>query len=222
MRRCIIVIVISLFIAVPVFAQEDYTIDHSDCVSTKLQGGDIFPVGTVQISILEQEDFQGMMGPEWVLMDGRSVNEKAELAQLIPHFRNERGEITIPDARGRFLRMANNGADVDPAKNRFLGSPQDDALQNITGNVEYISRVWYHKGQSDGAFIKSDTESKTLETVNTTNPNPSAAGALRFDAAEAVAPNGSKVKTDPYETRPTNIAVNYFVKICECRTEKCK
>ncbi|MGI9256860.1 MAG: hypothetical protein ACR2PY_07995 [Salinispira sp.] len=178
-----------IFVLAPMFAQ---TNDHSICVKSRPKGGDILSVGTVQISILEEDAFQSLNGPEWVLMDGRVLKERTELTPHIVHLKNEEGKTTIPNAGGRFLRMTDNGAGIDPDGERKLGSSQEDEL--VAHSHEIPNTINHNRN-------RRSTGSGTHIFL----PGTRASG-----------------ETGGLETRPTNVAVNYFVKICECRTENCK
>ena len=234
MSKCIIVvIVISFFIVFPVFSQGN---DHSACFGA-VKGNDTFSVGEVRTAILEEEDFQELNGPEWVLMDGRSVNEKAELTSHITHLKNERGEITIPDARGRFLRMANNGAcsylkekeeeyaaclqkhnaegDKSAAGDVNAEKPRPQQLgefqgQEIEGHIHEYNDIYFAGYSYDPIDIKEDGKGNNLGTGKADDDN----NGRGWDRNTQL--------TGGAETRPNNVIVNYFMKICLCRTEKCK
>jgi len=55
-------------------------------------------VGTVEMSILTEAQFQSLKGETWVLADGRNVSGSV--------YHSTTGRITIPDLRGNFLRGA--------------------------------------------------------------------------------------------------------------------
>ena len=104
-------------------------------------GVDVFSVGEIRTSILGQTQFQELNGSEWVLMDGRPLLVRTALSPYLTEM-GEHGPM-VPDARGRFLRMANNNAcadfrgddeaygrcltDHDPDGDRSLGAYQADA-----------------------------------------------------------------------------------------------
>ena len=171
-------------------------------------GSDVFSVGEVRTSILNQIPFQELNGYEWVLMDGRPLLVGTALS---PHL-SEDGEYgpIVPDARGRFLRMANNNAcadfrdddeaygrciaDHDPNGDRLLGTYQPDAFRAHRHNITVLTNGGNARHRCGGncdmiAPVQSD------QTTTTTGDN---------------------------ETRSKNVAVNFYVKICNCRTANCK
>jgi len=135
-------------------------------------------VGDVRQSMLTEAQFQTYAGEGWVLMDGRSVAGSAYAALT--------GNNNIPDARGRALRMKDNGAGVNPV-DLALGANQGDAFQSHTHN--YDARL----GSVQGDLV---------------------AGSLwlsRFVTTQAT--TGPISGTSDSETRMKNTTVNFFVKI---------
>ena len=190
-------------------------------------GRDVFSVGEVRASILPPETFQELNGAEWALMDGRPLMVKTALSL---HLSEEgRHGLKIPDARGRFLRMANNGACADlrdnegayneciaghdPAGDRLSGQYQADSFGAHSHGAHkhnYVDRYWgegrgYWENEGDdddGGFGVIHDGSRRSDTRPTTESGvPSSGG---------------------NETRPRNIAVNFYIKICNCRTDICK
>lgn len=175
-------------------------------------GRDVFSVGELRTSILSQTPFQELNGPEWVLADGRPLLVRTSLS---PHLtlETEHG-LTIPDIRGRFLRMANNNACAsvrgdaveydeclaghDPDGDRLTGEFQSDSFgEHAHGYIDRYMHLHPQRWAPPPAHW-SVTEDNAREHSYTT----AAAG----DA----------------ETRPKNIAVNFYLKICNCRTPHCR
>lgn len=109
------------------------------------------------------------------------------------------GETTfnLPDFRGYFLRGAGGNAAA-------MGTAQEDAIRNITGNIGYRSgqdsstQIVYG---CSGAFIISDYA--PLATSYTINDTRSPTATVHFEAASMV-PTAA-------ENRPINFAVNICV-----------
>ena len=183
-------------------------------------GQDVFSVGEVRTSILPQETFQELNGAEWALMDGRPLMVGTALS---PHLSEEgRYGLKIPDARGRFLRMANNGACADlrnnegayneclarhdPDGDRLSGEYQADSFGahdhgEHNHSFDYMSADdWYPDGDIDD---NEDTRAREYGRKGTTD-------------------NSRVLSSGGNETRPRNIAVNFYIKICNCRTDNCK
>ena len=199
----------------PIHAQQEVCADSPS-------GRDVFSVGEVRTSILPQQTFQELNGTEWVLMDGRPLMIRSALS---PHL-TERGTygLQIPDARGRFLRMANNNACADlqddqneEAYNQCLGGHDTDG-DRLTGAyqadsfAEHGHGVHAHNFSYTGAReVKDDGDKDDNEDTRAR-----AHGRQGGTSESQVPVSGGK------ETRPKNIAVNFFIKICNCRTEVCK
>ena len=145
-------------------------------------------VGEIRTSMLDEVMFQTQMDETWVLMDGRSVAGS--------FYEQLTGLSTLPDARGQFLRGKNNGrndGDQDPAGERVLGNYQADAMQGHHHAVE-VSNV-INAGSGGGAGGSSAYGTDVQEVLNPTSDGV----------------NGTP-RTDN-ETRPKNIAINYFIKV---------
>jgi len=104
----------------------------------------------------------------------------------------------IPDLRGEFIRGFDNGRGID--NGRVVGSPQGDAIRNITGTVtsNYISS---NPNNGVGA-LKSSIQQTTTRYAYTSGSSWGAK--LDFDASLAV-PTAN-------ENRPRNIAMMYCIK----------
>ena len=63
-----------------------------------------FVVGSIQQSLLTEQEFQNLMGTDWVLLDGRSCD--GTLYSKVKNISN----CVLPDARGKFLRTAGKTA----------------------------------------------------------------------------------------------------------------
>ena len=199
------------------------------------RGGDVFSVGDVRASILSETPFQEVNGAEWVLMDGRPLYVRTRLS---PHLLHKDGYgLVVPDARGRFLRMANNNACAGARANeddsttclashdtdgdRVLGSYQADAFgghahgthSHVYGDV-YAAENPTATGSS-GVDIHEDGRGNDLGSGRSDRDNDGVDWD-RTSRESTVPRSGGK------ETRPKNIAVNFYVKICDCRTRNCK
>ena len=207
-------------------------------------GQDVFSVGEVRTSILRPGEFERLNGPEWVLMDGRQLTMQTELSPHLLPDAVEPADSTsavandgetrdvrpkeIPDARGRFLRMANNGAcadlrnddgayrrciaNHDPDGDRGLGEPQADALG--LHSHAYDDVVWSEHPAANCSLCNVDLSA--VGHVGNTGP-----GGSDHDNSGAQWRRETQ-DTGGEETRPENIAVNFYVKVCNCRTSNCR
>ena len=154
-------------------------------------------LGKIQYSILSEENFRLLNGRGWVLMKGQDIKD-SDLYKFLE--KNGDGGFhrilqmkgKLPDARGKFLRMLNNGITekdciskghhkdcYDTDERRMMGSYQKDTFEKHSHS---IGATFTSKGGSGYGVYTQVDDSRTGET-------------------------GYK------ETRPKNIAVNIFIKI---------
>jgi hypothetical protein len=162
------------------------------------------PVGMIVHSMLTETQFQAINGVSWVLADGRSVAGSI--------YATTTGSSSVPDLRGVFLRGKNNSradGNQDPGGDRALGSVQTHAF----GNHD-------HGGGSHGHYVGSqDSTADTggnvaQEFVRSYN---SGSGGKAYTSAPTTLGTTTAAtviqEEGGLETRPTNIAVNVFIKI---------
>ena len=107
-----------LVLAITCFPSVGYTECTSKCA------GDDAGVGEIRTSLLEADDFIELYGRDWRLMNGKTIKGKPLAGYT--------GKNSLPDARGRFLRMANNtasGEDRDVEQARSIGSLQKSSTK---------------------------------------------------------------------------------------------
>ncbi|MEF9678890.1 tail fiber protein [Pectobacterium aroidearum] len=127
----------------------------------------------------------------WLELNGQEFDtaENPKLAVMFPNGR-------VPDWRGRFVRAWSNGSTVDAG--RELGSFQDDAIRNITGEFKTLDSFDY---SSTGAFQQID---KSGPARIGGNPEAWNHTIIEFDAS-LVVPTAD-------ENRPQNVAAMYIIK----------
>ncbi|HBD5343671.1 TPA: phage tail protein [Escherichia coli] len=114
-----------------------------------------------------------------------------KLAQVFPG-------LTLPEARGEFPRIWDDGRGVDSG--RALLSNQVDAIRNITGEVGFIQ--YFGQTHRSGALYAGGSQ-------NLTNLGPgegAAAQSIFFDASKDTTVSIAN------ENRPRNIAFNFLVR----------
>ena len=191
-----------------------------------LSGADVFSVGEIRTSILAEPDFQALNGGEWVLMDGRPLLVRTGLSAHL----SEEGEygLAIPDARGRFLRMANNdvcaehrlGADSGDAYNQCIADRDPDADRGL-GTYQGDS-VGRHEHNYDDLFYSEISGFKPGSASGVPVPGGVGSGDTDWDGNVGYGIERTTHVGGSDETRPKNLAVNYYIKICNCRTTNCR
>lgn len=174
---------------------------------------DYWPVGTVIHSLLPEPDFQEEMGTEWVLLDGRPLARTDELSTFLDGFQGPAGNILLPDAQGKFLRMmdyrnrSQRDVDGDPEVNRIPGGYQSDLFQ----------------GHHHEAYARDDAGTGGVGSIGPLNRRSVGTGAVVSDGIGGAITDGtSGTPRSGSETRVRNIAVNLFVKVRKCRSIECR
>lgn len=199
-------------------------------------------VGTVQMSMLSLVQFQAVMGTDWVLMNGQNVAGSA--------YNTLTGNTTVPDAQGRFIRMAGGAAaglgvqqTQTTAKNGLSNSTStvsgisgSNGTSSTSGAAE-LSGSHAHNVSGRSEFVGgsgnpvvsiarvggsvSDITTNFASTTTTTNNGASTDHTHTVTgtaAAQAWSQSGTgtaaaQTISGDSETRPINIALNYFIKI---------
>ena len=152
-------------------------------------------IGEVKQVFLTEAQLQAQYGTGWILADGRPVPESA--------YETMTGNATVPDLRGKFLRGLDNGRDLD--LNRAMASDQAEDLKGHGHNASH-SLSW----SSAGAKTDSNLAGVLYRPIGyppynlsnlTTGPNVPVGGSV------------SVTPTTGEETRPTNVAINFFIRI---------
>jgi len=185
-----------------------------------------FAVGSVQQSMLSEVQFQNELGTTWVIMDGRNVAGSRYEAIT--------GNSNIPNAFGRFFRMT-GGAQAAP-----LGQAQAEgtAVNGLTNQSSGVSGT--AAGQGGGATTsggRSNAHTHTIPTILSGDVFQAGTGRQAYGSGAGLSTAGettdhshsvpahthssssvsgtasAQFMTGDGETRPVNIAFNYFIKI---------
>ncbi|MGJ7976693.1 phage tail-collar fiber domain-containing protein [Providencia hangzhouensis] len=135
--------------------------------------------------------------------EGQSFDKAAnpELAKVYPDGK-------LPDRRGRFPRVLDNGKGLDVWSDRPIGSEQDDTLQKITGrlSIRSVSGVLNTVHDMEGAIFASDafggTRALPLENRSTGMQDSQF---VNFDSGRVVRSSN--------ETKPKNYAMQFYVRV---------
>jgi len=160
-------------------------------------------IGDVKISMLTLAQFQAKRNATWVLQDGQDVTGSGYHALT--------GKSSVPDQRGRFPRMQDNGAGVDPDAT-LLGNNQADATRVFAHDHFIANTNTADADNNDPLLGEVDGTYLTREGIDSsTNPSRD----YELMGSETVPTVG---KTAPStasgdETRPVATALNFFIKI---------
>jgi hypothetical protein len=154
---------------------------------------DALPVGSIAASMLKETQFNDLSEGSWVLADGRVVSG-TDYARMT-------GSENVPDLRGEFLRGLDTDGRVDPdGRARALGAVQESALlshSHLEQRLSVSGNYYQHAASNQNVAGHGSSMTPLYEHVQTSNAT---------DLNGAALPNSR-------ETRPTNVAVNYFVKV---------
>jgi len=115
---------------------------------------DTYPVGSVIQSLLDETTFQDKRNNKWVLCDGQDVTGS--------DYDTLTGNSTVPDLRGRFMRMKDHGVGKDSAGDRAIGNFQD---QDIKSHTHSYTQTYHTNNDRDaGANTKTEQYQTTLNT----------------------------------------------------------
>lgn len=145
------------------------------------------PVGSVKMAMLTEAQIQAQVGETWVLADGRNVTG-SDYATLF-------ASTTIPDMRGTFTRMKDNGAGLDETGDPALASYEEDNVPYHTHtnsvSVADAIRANFTLGDDSGTGERKVVNPFTSPPTINMSVNPWGAG----------------------DGRPRNVTVNFFIKI---------
>lgn len=235
----LIIISLSLVASLPGIAENAHAQSvGKDACAGPPTGRDVFSIGEVRTSILKPTPFQELNGPEWVLMDGSALLEPTALSPHLPEPEEGSSSRKLPDARGRFLRMVNNDAcanfrddaeeyclciaDRDPDDDRLLGSYQADAFgvhRHTYNDIYYSESPGYIEnigGEPPGTRLVDIPPDGWRIGYGPSGGAPSDNDNDDIGWDRITDDKGRK------ETVPKNVAVNFYIKICKCRTRNCR
>ncbi|WP_282045047.1 hypothetical protein [Roseibium album] len=149
---------------------------------------------------------QSVDGPDQVTLSS-SAFANGSTCRVFRHG-NGNGSTTanFPDFAGRYVRGWDPSGAINPDANGTLGSVQDDAIQNISGEFSSsLARTDHSLNTATGAFeILTGTRSNYVTRTSATGT--SAVGAS-FDA--------SRVARTSNETRPKSVVTAWIVKVAD-------
>ncbi|MEZ5326893.1 MAG: hypothetical protein R3F19_17730 [Verrucomicrobiales bacterium] len=166
-------------------------------------------IGSIQMSLLTEEQFITIAGDHWVLADGRSVNGSQWHAVT--------GKSVVPDLRSRFIRMAKTSSKVGILENDSTAANGLAVAVNTSGGSKNTattgahSHAQYVTANAGTSAIRRDWSGDGNSSRYPQGLNTGSAGdhkhSVNIDHAHSTAITGD------VETRPSNISVNYFLKI---------
>lgn len=142
---------LTLFVAIAaalILSNQAFT----DSVTSNVSGANIkfaandAGVGEVKTSLLKPEDFARIYGPDWQLLAPRDVSALPIAQYLDPSLRDEHGKFLLPDSRGKFIRVPNNGASGAnfDITHRVPGSYQNQAIPSTKHKhpMRFVRNGW--------------------------------------------------------------------------------
>ena len=194
-----------------------------------------FSIGSIQQSLLSEDQFQALMGKDWVLMDGRDCSGSI--------YASITGANRVPDASGLFLRMAGGasedmgirqGADVSlkgvsvsgAGGHGHSGGTTNDGSHKHSGSTDNPGDHSHSvegaggpghdpftgdvvEGGEGGHYVGMTGSGSHTHNFNTGN----AGGHAHSFTTSSVDNHSHALIGGGVETRPVNMAVNYFIRI---------
>lgn len=155
-----------------------------------------FPIG--QPFFWPSATLPNLLLPEWSNMVFLKFNNATFSATTYPKLAQIFPSLVLPDARGDFPRIWDDGRGLDSG--RSLLSEQGDAIRNIVGYTDSI--YGQVTGARTGPYFNSNVPSQRYNT--TTSSGVDTYTSIGFDASRVVPVAG--------ENRPINIAFNLLVR----------
>lgn len=184
----------SIFTLIILFSLNAFPIVQTgDILKSEQWNSSVNGLGDVKMSILDELTFQSRFGDCWIQMNKSITISGTDLS-------SHTSIASIPDASGRFFR--NSGGKAAP-----LGQTQLDQFQSHkhqqSGSSVNSSSGYFPWGSYDppGATYEPTNDGEGAERIGNTSP-PVTEGS-----------NGSPRVGD--ETRPTNITINYFLRVSD-------
>jgi hypothetical protein len=150
----------------------------------------------------------------WFLCDGRSIasidnnvlfpDEKTALQNVI-------GSGNLPDLRGLFLRGIDPAGTYDPSANRAVGNVQTSQIQGHTHNYDKASSTTESASANIG--LNTPTGACAAGPFTVLVPTASATDAGHLHNITHTTAQTSSAGSGGNDTRPTNAAVNYLIKV---------
>ena len=137
--------------------------------------------------------------------EGQTFDKSAnpELAKVYPDGK-------LPDRRGRFPRVLDNGKGLDTWSDRTIGSEQDDTLQKITGEFSIRSA----QGGSGPLNIAHDFSGAFFDGgFNGTSTLPAAVASSGNQKSQLLEYDSGRVTRSSNETKPKNYAMQFYVRV---------
>lgn len=141
--------------------------------------------------------------PEWADMVFLKWNGATFSAATYPKLALAIPSLTLAEARGEFIRIADDGRGVDSG--RALLSAQGDAIRNITGSLNLRPGSTDNLITSATGAMKISARPQSFIVTNLSTTTKNAEG-IDFDAASAPG------VVTASENRPRNIAFNFLVR----------
>lgn len=161
-------------------------------------------IGDVKYSTLTEAQFQAEADGSWILCDGRNVSGS--------EYHSLTGNVSIPDARGQFLRGENNGRNdgqENPDATPLAGA-QDQATKPNGVGISSVVGVGNHK---HGDAVGYCGANGSFGSGTTGSPLGCATHYRDLTSTQGNHSHSLSMAGGGNETRPTSVTVNCFVKI---------
>ena len=145
------------------------------------------PLGSIEMSMVTEAQFQSLRNSGWVLCDNRSIVGSA--LNLLT------GQTNATNAMGRFVRGKDNGRGLDPNGDSPINTLRTEKLK-IHNHVNSLNNVDGCGTSLFSRFVDNDNDVPGVAPTN-----------INLAASLTISPSGIA------ESRPNNITCNFFLRI---------
>jgi hypothetical protein len=159
-------------------------------------------LGEIRISEKSEALFQSERGSGWVVMKGQDITGSS----YAPILNSLTGSNILPDMRGKFIRVRDDGTGTDPDQPRNVGIEQNSEIK------EHDHYFFNESGLGDGP-LKNNDDYVFGQRVFTI-PAETLYTLLRsFGGDPLLDPDIGQTSIEGENSRPVNVAVNFFIRI---------
>jgi len=165
-------------------------------------------IGDIKVSYLTVSEFVSENGNSWVLCDGTALPGGSRYGTLT-------SQTNKPDFRGEFLRGSDQGRGADSGRGFRSSQAENTSASDLSVSGSATSSGGHH--HLEGVWSLNSTGNYGADSTGVGHNNSiTGSGNCNHTKTSSVGDHAhpiSAVVSGSSETRPRNVAVNYFIKI---------